>query len=356
MSFLSKVKKNEVKVCLSEYLFLIRGEAKIGKTTFYANLIEKFYGTPEAGLLIPFETGYKAISNLNLFPYTISEETNIDGEIMSGWSVFKGIVDELVKTAGQNGIKAICIDTVDRFIDVAVAETIRQSRIKTKKPCSSINEAFNGFGRGKEFLFKMVKSELQRLRDAGYGIFVIGHVKNKTIKDKINQEEYQMLASNLSEDYDGIFAHDADFIIMLSMEKHVTDDKVVGAERFIRMRSDGYYAAGSRFPDVPEKIELDVDAFISTFEKAIKSASGKTDEEIAELKVKQSQEKQEKAEHLKSESAITIFNELKDLISKSNDNLKQEFIMKIKELGLNPKDIKESDLEAIKELRDIFKN
>lgn len=143
--------KNVVKACLSEYLILLRGEEKSGKTTFYADLVKEFYGSEEAGFMIPFETGYKAINNINVFGQTISPGKNYvynpdmecDDEY-TGWALFTAIVDDLVATRKDNGIKVVCIDTIDRFYDVAIEEVLKLSRIETKKPCKSLNDAFGG--------------------------------------------------------------------------------------------------------------------------------------------------------------------------------------------------------------------
>ena len=55
------VVENEVKLDLSEYLLYILGAEKIGKTTLYHEFVKEFFGTSKAGLLIPFENGFKTI-------------------------------------------------------------------------------------------------------------------------------------------------------------------------------------------------------------------------------------------------------------------------------------------------------
>lgn len=146
MSFLNKVKTNEVKFGLENYVFLIRSAPKLGKTSLYASLVKEMYGDITKGLLIPFEKGYSAINDVNVFPHTITPEMVIDDESYTGWEVFTGLVDEL---CNQDHIKFIAIDTVDEFINVASEEVCRLSRIKTKKPCDSIDSSFGGFARGR---------------------------------------------------------------------------------------------------------------------------------------------------------------------------------------------------------------
>ena len=144
MSFLSKVKKNEVKFGLDNYVFLLRGVPKSGKSSTYAEIVKEMYGDSSKGLLIPFEKGYSAIKDVNVFPYTIVPEMEIDGEHYTGWSVFCDLVDEICNLEGEDKIHIVAIDTVDELINVGIEEVCRISRVKNKKPCDSIDMALGG--------------------------------------------------------------------------------------------------------------------------------------------------------------------------------------------------------------------
>lgn len=327
-------------------------------TTFYSKLVIAAYGTPDAGLLIPFETGYRALAGVNIFPHTISPTMHIDGEEFRGWQIFTDLVDELVETAGKNGIKIICLDTVDRFVDVAIEETLRQSRIQTKKPCKSINDAFGGFSRGKSFCLDLMKEQIGRLRNAGYGIVSNGHVKYKTIKDKIMQEEYQIVGSNLTEDYDKAIANDADFILMISEEKSIKNDIVVGSERYLRLRSDGFYNCGSRFQDVPERIELSADKFMEVFRNAVKSASGvKSDSELDKIAKEQHEEKVAEVEKFKEEATDVqekLIEKIKAHVGELDAKEKGAFVKEVTDRKINLKDPKSNSIEALRGLAELY--
>lgn len=141
---LEMVKQNKVDLDFSNYAILLRGIPKIGKTSLYHEIIKAKYGTPNAGLLIPFEKGYSAIDGLNVFPITILPTTTINGTDRHGWDVFVDIVKEVIATRENNGIKVLCIDTVDEFMTVVQNKVCKLSAIETKKPCKSINEAYGG--------------------------------------------------------------------------------------------------------------------------------------------------------------------------------------------------------------------
>lgn len=327
MGLLQKVRKNEVILGFENYCFLLRGAEKSGKTSFYSDLVKEFYHDTSAGLLIPFEKGYSAISDINVFPYTILPKTRIDGKERDGWDVFAELVNELITTKETNGIKIVCIDTVDEFIKVAIEKVKRMSIQETGKPCKSINDAFGGFARGKERLAILIKEQTQKLRNAGYGVMYIGHTKYKTLKTKYEDTEYQILGSNLSEDYDKMIANDADMILMITQEPTIVDNKIIGNERKLRLRSDGFYSAGSRFKDVPETIECSAKAFIHTFEKAIKSASGiKSDKELKEKMEEQHNEivKDNDLYEPEFDKKVLVVHNLQQKISTMTQNEKKE--------------------------------
>ena len=354
MGLLSKVKRNEVILGFEDYCFLLRGTEKSGKTSFYADLVREFYKDPTAGLLIPFEKGYSAISDINVFPYTILNKVRIDGIEKDGWDVFSELVNELVETKNENGIKIVCIDTVDEFFKVAIEKIKRLSIIETGKPCKSINDAFGGFGRGRERLATLIKEQTQKLRGAGYGVMYIGHTKYKTLKTKYDETEYNILGSNLSEDYDKMIANDADMILMITQEPKIVKNEVVGNERKLRLRSDGFYAAGSRFKDVPETIECSAKAFIEAFTNAIKSAAH----------IKNDKELKEKIEEQHKHNIVETINEdeekekiIQGLKShKWKDGEQSEFMGFIKsmDIKLNLKSPKDNDLNDLKNLVDKF--
>jgi hypothetical protein len=286
MNFLNKVKLNEVTAMLEQYTFLVMGTPKSGKTSLYRDFVLSHYGTPSAGLLIPFEKGYSAISNINVLPFTILNETEIDGDKREGWKVFVEIIDDLVSPENKD-IKMVCIDTIDEFLEVASKHICKISAQETGKPCRSLNAAFGGFNRGFERLASTVKEQLERLKNAGIGIFFIGHTKVKNLKTKVDETEYQILGSNLSENMYSIIANGVDLIAMITNEPVIVKGEITGYDRKIRFRSDGFYVAGSRFKDMPETIEYNSEKFLQAIQTGIEKASGKT---IAELKAQEAKE------------------------------------------------------------------
>lgn len=360
MGFLNKVKKNEVKFGLENYVFLIRGTAKAGKSSFFAQIVEEMYGDSSKGLLIPFEKGYSAINGVNIFPYTITPEVVIDEETYTGWEVFTGLVDEIINTPEEERIKIVAIDTVDEFINVAIEETCRTSRIKTKKPCDSIDSAYGGFGRGRMFMKKMIKEQIEKLRGAGVGIFFIGHTKVKTLKTKIDEEEYQILGSNLTEDYDAVFANDADFILMITNDNKIVDGRMITGERYLRFRGDGFYAAGSRFANVPEQIPLDAKIFIQTLKKCVMDLAGVKDEKtmnkLVEKEEKESKETREKTKKVSEDKLNELITKIKQFGASDDTPIstKTELMGVIGEYEIDLKNPLNNNITSLQEIIDRF--
>lgn len=354
MNFLQKVKKNEVKFGLENYVFLLRGIPKSGKSSFYAKLIEDMYGDSSKGLLIPFEKGYSAINGVNVFPYTITPELVIDDETFTGWEVFTSLVDELCALPAEEKPKIIAIDTIDEFVSVASEEVCRLSRLKTKKPCDSIDAAFGGFARGKKLLASMVKEQIEKLRGANIGIFFIGHTKLKTLKTKIDEQEYQVLGSNLTEDYDRIFANDADFILIIEEDNQIVNGKMVTGERYLRFRGDGFYSAGSRFPNVPEKTPLDTKEFINVLKKAVMEISGiKTESEYSKAVDQENKMRTEEVKHNKEvqeKTAIDLVEKIKAFGKAANTTVAMELKQALVDNEIDLKNPIKNKITALQEI------
>lgn len=151
-----------------------------------------------------------------------------------------------------------------------------------------------GDGAGRIELRKLVTEKISLLNQY-YGLVVLGHTKLKTIKEQgmIEDQEYQIVSSNLNADYHNIIAHKADVIGTVIIERSVDGEhkRVSGVETNLYLRGTHFIEAGSRFSNIVEKIEFNAHNFINAIEDAIKNTSSTkmTDEEF---KVEQEKEKQ----------------------------------------------------------------
>ena len=275
-------KKNEVSVDLAHYRHYWRAPKKWGKTTLFANLTQELYGDMGKSLLISCgnERGYSALDGL---VYVDCPE----------WSTLMEVVDELVENKDDNEFRLIGFDTVDEWVSMAQREVIRLEYRKSGER-KEFNACLGGYGAGRKKVEELINSVITRLGDCGYGLVFIGHSKIRDIKEK-NGDEYQMLTSNLSSDYDGIFANKADICMMGTIEKNIDGGFVQDAERYMVFRGDGYIDAGGRFANIDSKVEASATNYIKTVTDAIRKSikSHEATDEYIETKMKQerSQEK-----------------------------------------------------------------
>lgn len=295
MGRLGKIKPNEVKVRLEDYIHLVLGEGKTGKSTLYRDLINVHYnGDMSKGLLLAFEPGYKALDGLY-------------AEDVDSWEDWEEILDELVSERKNLSYKFIAIDTIDKFVDMAIDKTLRASKKKDGVKVESINSAFGGFNRGKEYCLKLMKDSLDKLHKNSYGIFLIGHTKLKKKNTGVtlsDGQEYMQLSSNLTGDYESIFRDMADMMSFLVVDKEVSGDaenvkkRTAKSSVSMHFRSNGEIDCGGRFTELPSSLPYGAENYLKAFEQGVKSSilSPITDKEIEKRAIEQEKESNQKAE------------------------------------------------------------
>lgn len=284
MGLLNSVKVNKISKDLTNYYYLVQGVQKCGKTTFARDFIlEECNGNIEEGLLLAIgkEKGYKALDNIQA----------IDIE---NWKDFDTIIKELVQGKGkEHNIKYVFIDTYDELIPLAEKEIMRLSMIATGKQAKTFNSCFGGYGAPRIELRKLVTERLEML-NKHFGLIVIGHTKLKTIKEQGvgEEQEYQVMSSNLNADYHNIVAHKADVIATVVQEREVNEKRITETKTNLYFRGNGFIEAGCRFKYIDEKIIFNAKNFI----ESIKSAIEKTSQASAPVQTKQQPKTEEVAD------------------------------------------------------------
>lgn len=298
-------KTNEVKVDLASYRHYWRGVKKAGKTTLFYQLMMKLYGDPSYGLELSVgnERGYKALDGM------VYDEA-------PDWGTLMEIAEDLIENKADNNFKFICFDTVDELVEIAKKEVVRLDYKKTGER-HEFNACLGGYARPREKVTELINNLMTRLEDSGYGIIWIGHTKYRTVNEK-NGDSYDMLTSNLSSDYDGIFANKADVVMMIDIEKDIEDSLVQGTQRYMWFRGDGFVDAGGRFSQIEQKVEFSVDNYIKTVSDAIRAEikSHKADDKYMAEKAKQEQKEREEFYQANKEK---LMNEDPELDEYEND-------------------------------------
>jgi len=339
-----KKRVNKIAPCFENHSFYVMGQPKSGKTSLFYEAMLLHYEREDAGLLIPFEMGY---GHLSVAVATTEDDYGNIKTIVEDWDDFVEIVDDLVENryTDHKDVKCIGLDTVGTLVEYSEAESIRISNkraVKKGKPkVDTIGEAWDGYQRGQKYARKLVAEQIARLRGCGYGMWMLGHTKVKTIKRDGELVGHDELTSDLESGSFMNIAKDTDFIVMITNENTVKGDKIVSTQRNIRFNGDGFYVAGSRFSKfLPDTIEYNIFDFLKTYDDAVMKAGNFTKEQLIEERVKH-----EKKMELKSKKYIK--EDKKNVNNRKKEELGEDLESIYKRL---PKTVRESVTAKMNEL------
>lgn len=329
------IKRNKVKVDLASYPhYILMGEPKVGKTYTMYELAKLEYSLDEMLLIsCGSEQGYKSLADIQyeeVLKFSKKEDSNGDRG-------FVQVVDDLVKNHKELGIKMVVIDTLDTLFDIATEHVMEESRRQTGKPSKSLNDCFGGYMRGRDRLLELVMNEIHKLDRLPIALFILGHTKYKGKKDTLTNDEYEQLTTNLRFDFYSPVSNSAQMIVNLATERVIEDGVQVDAKRYMYFTSNGLVDCGSRFEDLPEKLELSAENFMKAFRIGVENSLKKSDikhdveelrkEEKKEQELEAKQVQQEVEEQEKAEEQTNI-DELKSQLKEKLKTLEAKNIVK----------------------------
>jgi hypothetical protein len=154
-------------------------------------------------------------------------------------------------------------------------------------------------------------------------LFLIGHSKDKTIKEK-DGTEYNMLSCSLTNDYSDIFLDMADMIVFLTIDKEIKDSYIAGKKVYMNFRNDTI-DCGGRFKELPDKIEYSAKNYLTVFENAVKASILKPKKDIEEMTKEQAKQFEEQAKK-NIEKMLSLPEVIKDIKSVIKKLLKEKKI------------------------------
>lgn len=275
---LSALQVSKPKANITDYFFTIYGKPKAGKTSLYAKLMSKLFGNVNTGLLIAFEKGYSALE-------VVAQDIN-------EWEDFQDVVDQLVEERDNLPFKSVCIDTADVMYTMACEYIVKRKKLEDKKMYKVIGDI--PFGGGYQLVDLEMTKQIQRIMKAGYGMFVLSHDVDKKFESR-DGVSYDKTTISLPTRARNTILNASDFILYVDIAKEKEGDQLVD-KRYIWFRADGSdLEAGSRFENVPDKIEYDIDLFIETFEDAVLGSFKNDDKAVNKAKKEQAKQKEEEA-------------------------------------------------------------
>lgn len=278
-------KLNTVKASLENYpAVILQGIPKVGKTTFFRDLVLYEYKDPTKGLLISCgnEEGYHALDQLQVavassWSGDYDEDTDSQGLV--------SIIDEVIDTRKETGIRIVAFDTLDTMADLAEAEVCRLWAREAKAPLKSvtINACYGGYGRGLDKEIDLILEQIARLRSVGIAVFIISHTKLKEKTDMYSGDKYEQITNNLQNKLYTAVESGAQMVCTAILERDIANNKITDERRRLYLVRTSQVDAGCRFPGMPESIDFTPKAFMEAFRQGVKNsmiASPKTDAQI----------------------------------------------------------------------------
>lgn len=218
-----------------KYIFAY-GPPKIGKTTLIASF-------PKS-LVLCFEPGVNALDGIYAQPVLT-------------WTEFKSVLRELKKPEVQEKFDFIGIDTVDIAYELCETYICKQHNVE--------NLGDLAWGKGYSLLAKEFASTFRQIAQLGYGMIFISHTVEKILKDNRGMEftQIQPAAPTRAKD---IVNKLVDFIIYIGVDYSKEHPE---GKRIMQLQGSKEVVAGSRFPDVPEKIEFGYETLRDTIVAAV---------------------------------------------------------------------------------------
>jgi hypothetical protein len=358
MSFLKNLKPNKPTASLEGYFISMLAKSKFGKTTFAIDLANEFFGNLDSTLLLATEIGYKTMADVYAIPITGFDYAEDDtDEEQKG---FIETVDELIDTKSEHPFRFIIIDTITALERYAVSYCIKKGNIEDqpKKRYTDISDI--PWGKGYTMVAEAIYGQIDRLKKAGFGVFIIGHEKTKKITNR-DGFEYDFTTFNVLGKTSDIIEREADMIIYGDLQTVEGDGGKPVETRKLRFRSDGNILCGTRFRNFPAEIDNDVTLFIDTFKNAVLGLYNGDEKAVEKAQVEQKEKLEEKLQKaVEAEVQKVSVDELKEeiagLIKGMDTPTKKELAKYFKE-NLGNADFKKSeDADALVDALEFVKS
>jgi len=233
--------KSQPKHDLGEFVTLLYGPPKVGKTTFASQF-------PDA-VFLATEAGQNALSVARV---------DIDS-----WDKFIEACGELAQ--GKHHFKTVVIDTVDNLWQLCRQHFLAKYNVE--------HETDNklGYGKGSSLILSEFQRALTKLSMLNLGLLMISHAdrENIEIKTATTEENYQRWVPAVAAKARISLMGMADFLLF-------ADFTGPRAEPMIYTKASKYWTAGDRSGRLPEKLPLQYTGFLQAFKAAMGTATQTT--------------------------------------------------------------------------------
>jgi len=354
MSFLKKLQPNKPTATLEGYFISMLAKSKFGKTTFAVDLAREFYGNLDSTLLLATEIGYKTMDGVFAIPITGFDYAEEEDDEQRG---FIETVDELIENKADVPFRFIIIDTITALERYAVAYSIRKANREDSPQKRYTDISDIPWGKGYTMVAEEIYKQVDRLKKAGFGVFIIGHEKTKKITNR-DGFEYDYTMFNVLGKTADIIEREADMIIYGDLITEKGEDGEIQTNRKLKFRSDGNILCGTRFRNFPAEIENDVHVFIDTFKNAILGLYDGDESAVKDARAEQekkAEKKAEKAVEAEKNNPEALKEEIGLLIDGMDKSQKVVLAKHFKEILGNADYKKSDDKEGLLKALDVAK-
>ncbi len=240
-------KKTQINTSLAGQTVVIYGPPKIGKTTFCSQIPDAIFACTERG------DNYVEIYKADI----------------TQWEDFSTFVDDL--KAGSHPFKNVVVDTVNGLYALACDKICREKRVEYIGDYASA-------GKGWFMATTLFLDTLSRISSLGYGLWLIAHAEERTIKEKrgnVDIVESTLIRPAIPGKAASSVLALADIVGYASISNKRVKDKTgaeqVVSEHTLSFRPTRLYDAGDRSGYLPERLPLRY----SVFEKAFNDGAQK---------------------------------------------------------------------------------
>ena len=217
----------------------LHGRPKIGKSSWAADWPSTLFLATERGL-----------------EYLEVAEKPIDS-----WPHLLSVVDVFGK--GGHPYKTLAIDTMDLAVAMARDYVCEEAGEKYE------SDGVLGYGKGVSMVAMNVERLLRKLSMLPYGVILISHTEQKTIKRKAGVE-IQKAQPTMHDKVLRVLLGWVDMILYMDQDEVVGSDGKLHEVRVLRTAASPYYEAGDRTKCLPETIVVPETGQYAAFIKALK--------------------------------------------------------------------------------------
>jgi energy-coupling factor transporter ATP-binding protein EcfA2 len=289
MGLLDKIKaqKNEVKYSIIDKKIMIGGKSGCGKSSLLhemSNIIAEETGNNEAVLVLPLENRYSPYVGFRKYVTPELDFYNTDPKLKNKlifqepthYKNFLHVVTGIQELVAEKlkdptfPVQVVAFDTFVTLVDYA-KEHLKYVKYQQTKVVVTDN-SYGNYGLIYKDALELIKSNvLKPLEMVNYNIYITFHMKEKSFKDKVTEEEYVAYAPEIPSSIFDNVVKIFDYSIIFEDDSYVQNGTLQhGSNRTLRWRNGNNYT-GCKATATLDKIP------------AVQDIKGLSDNKIARL-------------------------------------------------------------------------